>query len=169
MRTIQLSSSPRSWQSAGLRLTSVGPPELAASRAAWRREEVKAPSPGLAQGALGETIGVDHLMRQHLRRRQFASKEPRFKPSWKALLRSPNGSTCVHAHAKRSVLPNRWDARECGGSGICYARRAPDCFWMASVWPTTVVVFGWASKYNICISMGDPNTMGGKTSMHTIR
>ena len=125
MRTTQLSSSPRSWQSAGLRLTSVGPPELAASRAAWRREEAKAPSPGLAQGALGENIGVDRLMRQRLRRRQFASNEPRFKPDWQALLRSPNGSACVHAHTKRNDLPNRWDAWVGGGSGLCYARRAP--------------------------------------------
>ena len=168
MRTTQLSSSTRSWQSAGLRLTGVGPPELAASRAAWRREEAKAPSPGLAQGALGENIGVDHLMRQHLRRRQFASKEPRFKPSWKALLRSPNGSTCVHAHAKRSVLPNRWDARECGGSGLCCARsRACSFGWQRVANDRRCIWMGIEIQY--CISMGDPNTMGGKTSMHTIR
>jgi len=161
LRTTQLSSSPRSWQSAGLRLTGVGPPELAASRAAWRREEAKAPSPGLAQGALGENIGVDRLMRQRLRRRQFASNEPRFKPDWQALLRSPNGSACVHAHTKRNDLPNRWDAWVGGGSGLCYARRAPDCFWMASVWPTTVVVFGWASKYIIVFRWPSKYNGGG--------
>ena len=151
MRTTQLSSSPRSWQSAGLRLTSVGPPELAASRAAWRREEAKAPSPGLAQGALGENIGVDRLMRQRLRRRQFASNEPRFKLDWQALLRSPSGAIEVSTHTRSEVIfPIDWMR----GSVVEAEYAIPDArlfLWMASVWPTTVVVFGWASKYNIVL------------------
>ena len=58
----------------------------------------------------------------------------------------------MSTNAKRSDLPNRWNARECGGRGLYNARRAPVPSAGERVANDAVVVFGciWLgpAKYN---------------------
>eukprot|EP00964_Phaeocystis_antarctica_P017725 scaffold9813_cov56-Phaeocystis_antarctica.AAC.2 len=71
----------------------------------------------------------------------------------------------MSTNAKRSDLPNRWNARECGGRGLYNARRAPVPLTGERVANDAVVVFGciWLApaKYNQIQSGGGgfPNTL----------
>jgi hypothetical protein len=66
-------------------------------------------------------------------------------------LRSPSGAIEVSTHTRSEVI---FPIDGMRGSVVEAGYALPDArlfLWMASVWPTTVVVFGWASKYNIVV------------------